>query len=301
MLNFAIKLISDAGYQHEISSVSTAAQQLEIFSRVASTAIEQCLSQDPDSPQYETAVADLAKVSNHGEHTYLYTQALLHILSQEGKGGGALRRLAQELRAAAGKSGHDTTPFTLALHNSTTSCNPAILQAMQSMLTRRSLNPADITLLYNYYNNNEPPPVDLIRDEMFMDLLLEALFRPNSRLNPEHRPKYIFLLAYASSVTETFKKGQRKYHSRDDLKPTQQAIEKVHRIITEAVVTSELLVDLNTIFQSLRFPAAAGGVLCWVNCVVTEADYFKSHPEPIPIHMALLDEIVTLHPPLHSR
>ena len=30
MLNFAVKLISDAGFQHEISNVNTAAQQVNI-------------------------------------------------------------------------------------------------------------------------------------------------------------------------------------------------------------------------------------------------------------------------------
>lgn len=34
MLNFAVKLASDAGFQHEISNVTTATQQLDIFSRV---------------------------------------------------------------------------------------------------------------------------------------------------------------------------------------------------------------------------------------------------------------------------
>ena len=33
MLNFTIKLISDAGFQGEITSISTAAQQIEVFSR----------------------------------------------------------------------------------------------------------------------------------------------------------------------------------------------------------------------------------------------------------------------------
>ena len=33
MLNFTIKLISDAGHQAEITSISTAAQQIEVFSR----------------------------------------------------------------------------------------------------------------------------------------------------------------------------------------------------------------------------------------------------------------------------
>ena len=34
MLNFTIKLISDAGHQAEITSISTAAQQIEVFSRL---------------------------------------------------------------------------------------------------------------------------------------------------------------------------------------------------------------------------------------------------------------------------
>ena len=34
----------------------------------------------------------------HGEHTYLYTQILLHTLSQESKGGPRIKRLGQELQ-----------------------------------------------------------------------------------------------------------------------------------------------------------------------------------------------------------
>ncbi|KIH48471.1 hypothetical protein ANCDUO_21459, partial [Ancylostoma duodenale] len=43
MLNFAVKLISDAGFQTEISTVSSAAQQLDIFSRVLLTSIDTVL------------------------------------------------------------------------------------------------------------------------------------------------------------------------------------------------------------------------------------------------------------------
>lgn len=38
------------------------------------------------------------------------------------------------------------------------------------------------------------------------ELLIDALFKPSSRVNPEHKPKYIFVLSYAASVTEVFKK-----------------------------------------------------------------------------------------------
>ncbi len=39
-----------------------------------------------------------------------------------------------------------------------------------------------------------------------IELLITQLFDPESTLNPEHRPKYIALLAYACSVAETNKK-----------------------------------------------------------------------------------------------
>lgn len=48
MLNFTIKLISDAGYQGEITSISTAAQQLEVFSRVLKTSIGSFLTNPED-------------------------------------------------------------------------------------------------------------------------------------------------------------------------------------------------------------------------------------------------------------
>ena len=48
MLNFTIKLISDAGYQSEITSISTAAQQLEVFSRVLKTSITKILTNSDD-------------------------------------------------------------------------------------------------------------------------------------------------------------------------------------------------------------------------------------------------------------
>lgn len=77
--------------------------------------------------------------------------------------------------------------------------------------------------MYKIYQSNEAPPVDLIRKPAFignrflyillvlsrfyyLELLITQLFDPDSTLNPEHRPKYIGLLAYACSVAEANKK-----------------------------------------------------------------------------------------------
>ena len=43
----------------------------------------------------------IQKMVCHGEHTYLYSQVLMHILAQEIKGGSNIRRLCQELQKSA--------------------------------------------------------------------------------------------------------------------------------------------------------------------------------------------------------
>lgn len=48
-----------------------------------------------------------------------------------------------------------------------------------------------------------------------------------------------------------------------------------------------------------RFPVVSIGIVRWVECVVTEPSYFKLSTEHTPIHLALLDEVVTNHPLLH--
>lgn len=43
------------------------------------------------------------------------------------------------------------------------------------------------------------------------------------------------------------------------------------------------------------------GVVRWVECTVTEPSYFKLSIEHCPIHLAMLDEVVTCHSLLHPK
>ena len=127
--------------------------------------------------------------------------------------------------------------------------NPFI--TFQSMLSKNSLNPADIVQLHKLYASNDPPPVDLIRIPQFLELLIDALFKPGSKINQEHKSKYIYLLAYASSVCDNwnFKRGTRKSLNKEELKGTTQAIEKVHGICSSSKGSTDLIVELNTMYQ----------------------------------------------------
>ncbi|KAF4519090.1 hypothetical protein B566_EDAN001682 [Ephemera danica] len=299
MLNFTIKLISDAGYQGEITSISTAAQQIEVFSRVLKTAIVGFLTNSDDRA---SSIQECAKMVCHGQHTFVYSQVLLQVLSQEAKGGSNMKRLSQEITKCARENHHDVTPIVMALNGAAS--HPSACQALSSMLSRNSLNPADITVLYRHYSSNDPPPIDLLRTPQFLELLVDALFKPSGKLNPEHKPKYIYLLAYAVSVTEaTASRGRgqpARPASKEELKPTMQAIEKVQALCSTNKSSTEIIAELHTLYNCIRFPVVSVGIVRWVECVVTEPSYFKLCTEHTPIHLAVLDEVVTGHPLLHA-
>jgi negative elongation factor C/D len=63
-------------------------------------------------------------------------------------------------------SRHDVTPITMALNGAAGS--PAACQALASMLSRNTLNPADITVLFRNYSLSEPPPTELLRNPQFL-------------------------------------------------------------------------------------------------------------------------------------
>lgn len=297
MLNFTIKLISDAGYQGEITSVSTACHQIEVFSRVLRTSITTFLEGGEDA--IEKNLPEFTKMVCHGEHTYLYSQALMHCLAAENKGGSNLRRLCQEVQRSAQAKGLDVTPITLALSGAAS--YPRGCQALASMLSRGAPNPADMTVLYKMYQSNDPPPVELIRTPLFLTILVDTMFKPSVRINPEHKAKYIFILSYSSCVVETWKKGSRKSINKDELKSTQSAVEKAHSLCSENKGSSELIADVGSLFQCIRFPVVAMGVLRWVDYTVSDKSYFRLNTDHTPLHLVLLDEISSNHTLLHPK
>jgi negative elongation factor C/D len=104
----------------------------------------------------------------------------------------------------------------------------------------------------------------------YLELIITQLFDPESTLNPEHRPKYIALLAYACSVAETNKKvkfeqifivskslilqSSRKstVNSKEELSQTTIALEKAHEICVSSKSTVDLISDLNELYKCLR-------------------------------------------------
>lgn len=87
----------------------------------------------------------------------------------------------------------------------------------------------------------------------FSELLVQALFKPGMKLNPEYKPKYIYLYAYSASVYEVTSGKKRKVINKDDLKSTIQAVDKVHSICNLNKSSTELIAEVATIYHCIRY------------------------------------------------
>ncbi|XP_048576554.1 negative elongation factor D [Nematostella vectensis] len=296
MLNFTIKLISDAGHQAEITSVSTACHQIEVFSRVLKTSVEGFVEEGEMS--LESNLPEFSKMVCYGQHTYLYAQCLLNLVAQEPHAGAKVKRVSQEVMKSAVEGGHDITQITLCLNGSPS--YPRVCSGLSSMLGKNALNPGDITVLYKLFTSPQPPPCDLIRIPQFLDLLLDALFKPGQHIHSEHKFKYTYLLAYASCVHEAWQDGKRVLLNRDELKATTQAVEKAHTLcMQDSSGAGHLISEVKVLFQCIRYPVVAMGILKWIDCTVSDPSFFKLMTDSTPVHLALLDELITCHPLQH--
>ena len=91
-------------------------------------------------------------------------------------------------------------------------------------------------------------------------MLIDALFNTNApRINTEHRPKYIYLLSYATSVNEstTASSGTRVY-SNFELDATSQRMEHLVDILYSP---DDLLLFLHELIELIKTPILAAGLL----------------------------------------
>ncbi|XP_058056673.1 negative elongation factor D-like [Anopheles bellator] len=287
MLEYVIKLMSDAGFQGEITSIVAVSQQIDVFSRVLGSAIARFL----DRPDDQQRTIKCAKLMCHTEHTYLYGQFLLQKISQHPKYGLIMKRLSQEIGKYALRNNRNVIPITMALHSA--EHYPEARDALGAMLTKNSLNPSYIVVLHQMYSSTQPPPIDLIRVPQFLELLVDSLFTAGTRINKYHKSKYIYLLAYAVSVVSTSYSKANK----SELQKTIEAIERAHGICTLDQYSCDLICHIPTLFECLHFPVVGAGLIRWVESVLVRQQY---HLEANSPHLVLLDEVASEHPLLRE-
>ena len=309
MLTFTVKLIAESGFQGEITGVATASQQLEVFSGVLNTEIMNIVTEKSTAVQEH--INELCSMVKYGEHSFLYSILLLSYLAESPYGGSMAHRIKQEIikSSSGNESLMDIVSINFAVFKSPV--NPRAVHAMSSMLSKGQLNPADITILFKLYqvthDDSATPTVTLLRDPIFLELLIKSLFSKSPKINTDHKEKYIYLLAYAVSVYEDweFSKENSSYRrmgfDTEELSSTRNAIEKTNEILWNKGSGRELVLEIETIFECLQFPVVAFGVTNWVEEIVQDDSFYDRTTDPTPVPLLLLDEITTLHPLQHEH
>ena len=83
-------------------------------------------------------------------------------------------------------------------------------------------------------------------------MLINYFFEPSAKPNSEHKDKYFYLLAYASSVSEIYnEQNERISINKDELENTRILIENAYTICHENKASSDILGDLNELFKCL--------------------------------------------------
>lgn len=90
-------------------------------------------------------------------------------------------------------------------------------------------------------------------DDFFSVLLVDTLFKPESHINPDHKPKYIYILGHSASVYERWENGERVSTNKDELKGAVQAIDRVHSVCSREIGgTLQLSVEVGMLYHCIR-------------------------------------------------
>ena len=122
---------------------------------------------------------------------------------------------------------------------------------------------------------------------------MQAFFKPGAAINPDHKDKYLHVLAYAVSVYQDTDASE---PCMDDFQQTKKAIEMAHIICMRASAShAELQVEIPTLFECMKMPVVSMGVIRWVEYSLTDPTFFEEAAESSSLFLVLLDEVTSCH------
>lgn len=122
---------------------------------------------------------------------------------------------------------------------------------------------------------------------------MQAFFKPGSTINPDHKEKYLYILAYAISIHDDKSTGE---PCLKEFQNTKKAIETAHMICSRASVShAELQVEVPTLFECMKIPIVSMGVIRWVEHTLIDPTFFEEAAESSSLFLVLLDEATSCH------
>lgn len=240
---------------------------------------------------------------NHTEHTYLFTQSLLAEIQEKSTKFYLVRRISQEVELFARTRGHSVDAVWYGSISGATRYKE-VLDVMTKVLQDVNPSSVDIIRIFKFYRDTEPPPIDLLRSPALTEIFLKLLFIPSqvNLLCTDGRMKCIWLYGYSSCVHEEYDNfGNRISIDRnsEEIEKAARNIETVSNLLQETEGPLNLISVLSMIFQCIKVPCVAIGVLRWVEATTTPK-YLEKQVEGTPVSLALVDEVATSHVALHN-
>ncbi|KAJ1650388.1 hypothetical protein IWQ61_008798 [Dispira simplex] len=326
-INYAIQVISDAGYQSEITSAASASTHFNVFKNVLLDALQNLKVTDETS--FGEHFAHLEKICTQDEHTYLYSQALLkQLIADDPVGWYPLRRVIEELEHTMVRKYRRPQLLThlnlvlagLPVHGSD------VASAITALKQRGALSPGDVVGLYKAYRSPYPSSVEHLRDPQVIEYFLQVVFLPpsdsgqstgSSSLRPEIREKYLWLLALAVSATGSNSSASHDLTPGNDTSKSEttlslttddtfELLQELYKLLPAKPTAADLARVTGVVLEKyIDVPVLAAALIIWIRHVLRDdghhfyVTYFRVTEVPYP-HL-LLEEIAFRHPLLRPK
>lgn len=289
LLNLAIQMIADAGYQGEIVKVASASTYIGVFNDVLKDSLERLLQEDDVG--LDENLPDLIRVCCQHEQTYLYSQLLLKRLADQ-PGGEPYRRISKELESNALTKGDEHLISILRTY--LWEFPPSLASPITAILQNSHATPGDIFAIYRQYTSANPPPVRFLCDSQLLDILLKAVFVPRlgQTPKPEIQEKIIYLVAYAVTVNDSEEKDTKEINS------ISEKLKLLSTTLTKRTTGANMPGAITTILDLMDVPIVSMALLYWISYLLTETSWYETYYRSavVPVPHQILEEIAHRHP-----
>ncbi|KAI9010938.1 TH1 protein [Phycomyces nitens] len=288
-LNLIVLKAAESGYRNEISSLKTSSTYLLIYNQILEESLNKFIGMDDLA--VEENLPDLVRVCCEREETYMYAQMVLYKLREE-YNGQPLTRLIAELEKAASKHGRQS--FVDILRVSLSDAPRPLSAAIKAILATKQLTAGDIRTIHSMYYTSVPPPVHHICRFDLLEILLKAVYVPDSepQLRSDTIDQVIFLISFAVTVKDTDNKPQSETHEVAGI------LKNLHVALKERSKGADFSGAMEAILTAIRLPVGSMAVLMWVEYISINTAYYENYyrTTEIPLPHLLLDEIADRHP-----
>ncbi|OON19453.1 TH1 protein, partial [Opisthorchis viverrini] len=241
----------------------------------------------------------------HSEHGYLILQSILQCLARNTKGHSA-RHLSWLLEAEASRRNRDVSRYSVYLCGARD--YPESMEAVREILRRQELLPDSVSQLYEEYRKDGSPPVQLLRQPIFIALLADTLFASSDRLLTEQQEQYAYLYSYAAMTVELIDQStdRRLSSDRSRVEEAKKEILEASRICRQwnnmsgSAISLRSFRDLPTLLSCVACRPVSFGVFRFVRVAFrTKRVDFELNLETMKPYCIVVNELAEVNEHLH--